>query len=270
MEVVLEKIEVQREMNQESFTLNLLSIKNEKRAKKLQKSSIKQVILKFRFYSPPHFHSKIQFINTLRRHMKLYYSPGVCSLSPHIVALEAGLNISIEKVDLKTKKTESGLNFSNLSEKGYVPHLVLDNGEALTEGVAMVQYLADLSPNSNLLPKAGSFERVRVQEWLNYIATEVHKSHSPLFNPATGPMAAEVYMEKLKKAYTFISGKLEGKKFLMGDQFTVADAYLFTVLGWASHIKLDLGAWPLIVEYKARVAARPKVKEAMLAEGLLK
>lgn len=201
--------------------------------------------------------------------MKLYYTPGVCSLSPHIVLSEAGFDYELEKVDLKTKKTESGADYNTIAEKSSVPLLVLDNGEKLSEGVAIVQYLADLKPEANLAPKNGTFERVRLQEWLNYISTELHKSHGPLFNPAAGPQAAEFFTAKIKKAYDYVSEKLKGKQYLTGDQFTIADAYLFTVINWHNFVKIDLSPWPVLVEYQKRVAARPNVQKALKAEGLL-
>lgn len=200
--------------------------------------------------------------------MKLYYSTGACSLSPHITLREAGIPFQLEKVDLKTKKTQSGEDFTAISSKGYVPHLILENGEHLTEGVAMIQYLADQNPESSLAPRNGTMERVRLQEWLNYIATEVHKAHFPLFHPDTGTAAADVYTSKLKKAYDYLTISLMNKNYLMGDNFTIADAYLFTVLNWAGFVKIDLGPWPVLTAYLQRVSERPKVKEALKAEGL--
>jgi glutathione S-transferase len=202
--------------------------------------------------------------------MKLYYSPGACSLSPHIVALEAGIPLALEKVDLKAKTTASGKDYTAIAEKGAVPALELDNGQLLTEGVAIVQYLADLKPEANLAPKNGTFERVRLQETLNYISTEMHKGIGILFRgEALGPQAVEAFKGMLPKKFDYLSKQLAGKQYLTGDQFTVADAYLFTVLNWASMVKVDLAPWPALVAYQARVAARPAVKEAMKAEGLL-
>ena len=202
--------------------------------------------------------------------MKLYYTPGVCSLSPHIVLCEAGYDYTLEKVDLKTKKTETGQNFNDINTKSAVPFLELDNGETLTEGVAIVQYLADTKPETNLAPANGTFERVRLQEWLNYISTEVHKTHFPLFyKEQTGDQAAGVFLEKLKKAYSYVSAQLDGKQYLMGDQFTVADAYMFTVINWSTFLDIDLSPWPVLVEYQSRVSARPGVQKALIAEGLL-
>jgi glutathione S-transferase len=203
--------------------------------------------------------------------MKLYYTPSVCSLAPHIVLREAGYEFELEKVNLKTKKTESGEDFSAINDKSSVPFLVLDSGETLTEGVAIVQYLADQKPETNLAPSNGTMERVHLQEWLSYISTEIHKTHWPLFyTNQVGEQASQVYLEKLKKAYDYVSNALKDKQYLMGDRFTVADAYMYTVLNWHKFIKIDMSPWPVLVEYQQRVAARPKVQEALRAEGLLK
>ncbi|MGH7840754.1 MAG: glutathione transferase GstA [Candidatus Binataceae bacterium] len=201
--------------------------------------------------------------------MKLFYSPGACSLSPHIVLKEAGINCELEQVDLKTKKTKGGADFNAINPKGYVPTLVLDNGKTLTEGPAIVQYLADLKPASGLAPAAGTFERYRLQEALNFISTELHKGFSPLFNPATPD-------ETRKSAVAAVSGRFaaidrdlgKGGPFLLGSQFTVADAYLFVMTTWTSYVKIDLGQWPNVKAYSGRVAARPKVQEALKEEGL--
>lgn len=202
--------------------------------------------------------------------MKLYYTPGACSLSPHIILQEAGYkNYELIKVDLKTKKTQYGEDYNNIAEKSAVPLLVLDNGEVLSEGVAIIQYLSDERPQANLAPKNGTFERIRLQEWLNYIATELHKGHYPLFHPEAGSTAKEIYLDKLKKSYNYVSDKLKNKKYIFGDEFTIADAYLFTVLSWHKYINLDLEQWPVLAEYKKRVESRPKVQEALKAEGLL-
>ena len=203
--------------------------------------------------------------------MKLYYTPGVCSLAPHIVLREAGYEFELEKVNLKTKKTEFGEDFSVLNDKSSVPFLVLDNGETLTEGAAILQYLADQKPETNLAPTNGTMERVHLQEWLSYISTEVHKTHWPLFyTDQVGEQASQVYLKKLKKAYGYVSNALQGKQYLMGDRFTVADAYMYTVLNWHNFIKVDMSPWPVLVEYQKLVAARPKVQEALKAEGLIK
>jgi glutathione S-transferase len=203
--------------------------------------------------------------------MKLYYAPGVCSLAPHIVLREADYEFELEKVNLKTKKTEFGEDFSVLNDKSSVPFLVLDSGETLTEGVAILQYLADQKPETNLAPVNGTMERVHLQEWLSYISTEVHKTHWPLFyTDQVGEQASQVYLQKLKKAYDYVSNALQGKQYLMGDRFTVADAYMYTVLNWHNFIKVDMSPWPVLMEYQKRVAARPKVHEALKAEGLIR
>ena len=202
--------------------------------------------------------------------MKLYYSPGACSLSPHIVLAEAGLPYTLERVDLKTKKTETGADFFAINPAGYVPTLVLDNGEVLTEGPAIVQYLADQAPASKLAPPAGSFERVRLQEVLNYISTELHKSFSPLFNPAA-PEEWKTFMRgQIVRRLEPMEKRVAGGGCLMGG-FSVADAYLFTILGWTRLVGIDLKAErPALAEYQARIKARPGVEKAMREEGLIK
>jgi glutathione S-transferase len=202
--------------------------------------------------------------------MKLYYSPGACSLSPHIVLLETGLPFTTEKTDLKTKKTEKGVDFLTVNSKGAVPTLVLDDGSVLTEGPAIVQYIADQKPDSGLAPRAGTLERYRLMEILNYLSSEVHKSFGPLFNPAATPDAKTAAQDALGKKFDWLSGQLGAKKFLLGDNFTVADAYLFTMLGWTRHVGVELGKWPVLAAYEGRVGHRPKVQEALKAEGLIK
>ncbi len=199
--------------------------------------------------------------------MKLYYSPGACSLSPHIVLCEAGLGHELVKVDLKTKKTEHGDDFNAINPKGYVPTLVTDDGEVLTEGPAIVQYLADLAPASGLAPAAGSMARVRLQEWLNFISTEIHKGFSPLFRNAPAEWQ-EVVRSNLANRFNQLAATLEKQPWLMGEQFSVADAYLFTVLNWSKWVKFDLTPWPALGAYQARVAARPGVQKALKKEGL--
>jgi glutathione S-transferase len=202
--------------------------------------------------------------------MKLYFSPGACSLSPHIVARELGIPIELEKVDGKTKRTSRDRDFLAINPKGYVPTLELDDGQILTEGPAIVQYLADRKPESRLAPANGTFERVRLQEALGYINSELHKTYSPLFNKATPPEVRAEREEYLRKRYAILEKQLEGKQYLFGDQFTVADAYLFTVTNWSRFVNLDLSAFPNLVAFQARVAQRPAVKEALAAEGLNK
>jgi glutathione S-transferase len=202
--------------------------------------------------------------------MKLFYSPGACSLSPHIVLLEAGLPFTIVKTDLRTKKTETGADYYTINTKGTVPALQLDDGRVLTEGPAVVQYLADQKAESGLAPRAGTFERYQLMEMLNYITSEVHKGYSPLFNPKISADWKASALSNLGKKFDWLSGFLGSKTFLMGTTFTVADAYLFTVLRWSEHVGVDLGKWPVIAAYRARVAERPMVQTALKAEGLTK
>ena len=202
--------------------------------------------------------------------MKLFFSPGACSLSPHIVLREAGLPFELAKVDLATKKMEDGGDYRSINPKGYVPALGLDNGEVLTEGPAITQYLADRVPEKKLAPAAGTMERYRLQEWLNFITSELHKSFGALFNPKASEDWKAAARELLDRRIGYVAAQLEGRNFLLGDTFTVADAYLFTVLNWAHWVKLDLSRWPGITDYLKRVAARPAVREALKAEGLLK
>lgn len=201
--------------------------------------------------------------------MKLFYTPGACSLSPHIVLLEAGLTFTMEKVDLKTKKTEKGSDFTTINSKGAVPALQLDDGRVLTEGSAVVQYLADQKPDLGLAPRAGSFERYQLVELLNYIASELHKGYSPLFNPSISADWKTAVLANLDKKFQWLTTYLGTKNYLMGDTFTVADAYLFTVLSWSSHVGIDLAKYHVLTAYLARVGHRPKVQEALKAEGLI-
>jgi glutathione S-transferase len=202
--------------------------------------------------------------------MQLYFAPGACSLASHITAREAGLSLDLKRADTKTKKLEDGSDYFAINSKGAVPALKLDNGQVLTEGVAIMQYLADQKPDSGLAPKNGTLERYRVQEWLNYITSEVHKGFSPLWNPTADPAVKTWALDGLKKKFDWLNTQLTGKKYLTGDNFTVADAYLFTVMNWTNFLGIDLAAWPVLKEFQARVAARPKVQEAMAAEGLTK
>lgn len=201
--------------------------------------------------------------------MKLFYATGACSLSPHIVLLEAGLPFTTERVALDTKKTDSGIDYLTINAKGAVPALQLDDGYVMTEGPAIVQYIADQKPQSGLAPPAGSRERYRLQELLNYIASEVHKTFGPLFNPAASADWKAAAHAALSQKFTWLTQYLGAKTYLMGDTFTVADAYLFTVLSWAPHVAVDLTPFPQLTAYLARIAARPKVREALKAEGLL-
>lgn len=201
--------------------------------------------------------------------MKLYFAPGVCSLSPHIVAREAGLPLTLVRVDNKNKRTESGDDYRTINPKGYVPLLELDSGVRLTEGPAIVQYLADQAPAAGLAPANGTLERYQLQEWLNFITSEVHKQFSPLFDPSMPDEAKEKFRSKLALRFDWIVAQLQGREFLMG-RFTVADAYLFTVLRWTQFTGPDLARWPALQAYMERIAARPQVQAAMKAEGLLK
>ena len=201
--------------------------------------------------------------------MKLFYTPGACSLSPHIALLEAGLPFTLSKVDLKVKKLESGEDFSHVTGKSYVPALQLDSGYVLTEGAAIVQYIADQKPAAALAPTAGTMERYKLQEWLNFIAAEIHKPMGSMFNAAQTAEWKEAVKATLSKRLDWLSAQFEGKPYLMGEKFSVADGYLFTILNWAGMVKFDMGKWPVLQQYAARVAQRPKVMEALKAEGLL-
>lgn len=202
--------------------------------------------------------------------MKLFYASGACSLSPHIVARELGIELSLQKVDLKTKTIASEGDFLAINPKGYVPALQLDDGQVLTEGPVIVQYLADLEPAKGLAPPAGTRARYHLQEWLGYINSELHKSYSPLFRPDTPAETRAERQAYLAKRYTVVEKHLAGRSFLMGDHFTVADAYLFTVTNWAGTVKFDLSPFPNLRAFQERIAARPAVKAAMRAEGLTK
>lgn len=202
--------------------------------------------------------------------MKLFYASGACSLSPHIVAREAGIDLRLQKVDTKTKTVATEGDFLTVNPKGYVPALELDNGEVLTEGPAIVQYLADLKPQSGLAPPAGTMARYRLQEMLGYINSEIHKTYSPLFRAETPAETRAERQAYLLKRYALIDKQLEGRQYLFGDTFTAADAYLFTVTSWAQHVKLDLSSFPHLLAFQQRVAARPAVQTAMKAEGLIK
>ena len=201
--------------------------------------------------------------------MKLYFAPGACSLSPHIVAREAGIPIQLQKVNTKDKSIEGGGDFWKVNPRGYVPVLELDNGERLTEGPAIVQYLADQKPESGLAPKNGTLERYRVQEWLNFLTSEVHKQFSPLFRPNTPEDYKPIAKENIGKRFDWIEQQLAGKDYVTGKQFTVADAYLFVLTNWTKPTQIDLAKWRNIAAFNKRVAARPKVKEAMQFEGLI-
>lgn len=200
--------------------------------------------------------------------MKLYYSPGACSLSPHIVLCETGLDFTIEKVNLRTKETESGRDFSAINPKGYVPALELDGGEVLTEGPAIVQYVADLVPEKKLIPPAGTLARARVQEWLNFIGTELHKNFTPLFNPASTDDIRNAAQANIARRLPIAATALDAHPYLIGDSFSVADAYLFTVLSWTGFVKVDITPWPSLAAFVESMKARPGVQAALAAEGL--
>lgn len=202
--------------------------------------------------------------------MQLYFSPGACSLASHITLREAGLPFDLKRTDTKTKKLEDGSDYFAVNSKGAVPALRLDDGQILTEGPAILQYLADQKPESRLAPKAGTLERYRLLEWLNFITSEIHKSFSPLFNPNADAKVKEYATQLLEKKFDWLEKQLAGKHYLTGETFTIADAYLFVVVNWSNFVGIDLGRWPALKEFQARVSARPKVQEALEAEGLLK
>jgi glutathione S-transferase len=202
--------------------------------------------------------------------MKLYFSPGACSLAPDIALFEAGIKFDRAKVDLRTKKIDGGADFLTVNPKGYVPTLGLDDGGVLTENVAVLQYIADQNPAAKLAPPAGTLERYRLQEWLAFINSELHKSYSPLFSPEQSEDSKTLARNHLAKRFAYVNGVLESKKFLMGEQFTVADAYLFTILRWSPHVGVDLAPFPALGSFVERVGARPHVIEALTAEGLIK
>jgi len=199
--------------------------------------------------------------------MKLYFSPEACSLSPHIVLNELGLPFTTVKVDMKTKKTAAGRDFTAINPKGYVPALELDTGEILSEGPAIVQYLADLKPEKKLAPANGTIERVRLQEWLNFITSELHKSYSSLFNPDMPEAAKAIFTDKIKQRYGYVAKTLDKQDYLLGAHFTVADAYLFVVTRWARHFDIDVKQWPSLANFMDRVGARAAVKIALNAES---
>jgi glutathione S-transferase len=201
--------------------------------------------------------------------MKLYYSPGACSLSPHIALLEAGLPHDLVKVDLRAKKLENGDDYLKVNPKGQVPALQLDSGEIVTEGPVIVQMIAD-RVGKDLAPARDSTERYKLLEWLNFITAELHKNFGPIFSPALADDAKAFFKDRVMGKFKYIDSQLGGRDYLMGKQFTVADGYLFTMLSWADRMKFDLSAMPNLLAYKARVAARPKVQEALNKEGLLK
>jgi glutathione S-transferase len=201
--------------------------------------------------------------------MKLYYSPGACSLASHIALREAGLPFEAIKVNGRTKVTAGGDDYLKVTPKGYVPALQLDDGQVLTEGTAILPYIADRNPAAQLAPAAGTLQRYRLHEWLGYINSEIHKNFGPFFAPNSTDEMKAIARQNLAKRFDFTQQQLEGRPFLLGDTFSVADAYLFTVLGWTRHVGIDLGQWPVLQAYHARIGARPTVVAAMQAEGLI-
>ena len=202
--------------------------------------------------------------------MKLYYSPGACSLSPHIALSEAGLPFELVKVDLRAKTTEAGDDYTKVNPKGSVPALALDDGSVLTEGPAIVQMIADKAADKKLAPANGSTERYRLQEWLNFISTDLHKSFGPLFAPNLSDDTKQFFKDRIAKYFAYADKQLAGKDYLLGSQFSVADGYLFVMLSWAERMKIDTSAYPNLNAYKARVGARPAVQAALVKEGLMK
>ncbi|KAB2913729.1 MAG: glutathione transferase GstA [Hyphomicrobiaceae bacterium] len=202
--------------------------------------------------------------------MKLYFSPGACSLSPHIVLLEAGLPFEKVKADTKTKVMDGGGDYRTVNPLGYVPLLELDDGTRITEGPSIVQYIADKVPAKNLAPPSGTLERTRLQSWLNFVTSELHKGFSPLFNPSMPEEAKKIFRERLATRFAHLDKHLAGNDYLMGTDFSVADAYLFVVSNWASRVDVDLSPYANVLAYRKRVGARPAVQAAMKAEGLIK
>lgn len=202
--------------------------------------------------------------------MKLYYSPGACSLSPHIALEESDLPYEAIAAPTKTHQLPDGTDYYSINPLGYVPLLVLNDGRQLREGPAIVQYIADQVPGKKLAPANGTFERAKLQEWLNFIGTELHKGFGPLFSPATPAEYKSMVIAKLAERLKFTDGLLADRQFVMGDTFSVADGYLFTVINWAQPLNIDLAPYSNLVAYRARVAARPAVVRAMKAEGLIK
>jgi glutathione S-transferase len=202
--------------------------------------------------------------------MKLYYTPGACSLAPHIVAREADVAVALEKVDLSKHLTESGANFRAINPKGYVPAMMLADGSLLTEAAAIIQYLADQKPEAGLAPANGTMERYRLIEWITFISSEIHKGFGPLWNPTTPDAMKAATKERLATRFAYLDETLGQKPFLMGKTFTIADAYLFTVVNWTNFHGIDISSFKNLSAFQARVAARPKVQEALAAEGLLK
>lgn len=202
--------------------------------------------------------------------MKLYYTPGACSLAVHIAAREAGAPIALEKVDLATRKTETGADFSAINPKGYVPAVALPDGEVLTEAAALLLFVADGQPQAGLVPAPGTIERHRLHEWLTFITSEIHKGFGPLWNPTTPDAVRQATKDKLAQRFAYLDKVLASRPYLTGERFTVADGYLFTTVNWSNYHEVDLTPYANLRAFLDRVAARPKVQEALAAEGLLK
>lgn len=202
--------------------------------------------------------------------MELYFSPGACSLASHIALREAGLDFDLKKVDTKTKKLEGGGDYYAITPKGYVPALRLDDGQVLTEGTAIMPFIADQSKGAKIAPAAGTLARARLHEWLGYVNSEFHKSFGPLFNPAATDDMKKSAVENITKKLDFLEKALAGREYLLDDGYSVADGYLFTILGWTRFVKIDLSKWPTLSAYATRIGARPAVQAAMKAEGLIK
>jgi glutathione S-transferase len=202
--------------------------------------------------------------------MKLYYAPGACSLSPHIALREAGLPVTLEKVDLLAGRTESGADYAKVNPKGYVPALQFDDGTVLTEGAVIARHIADLAPHADLAPKPGSFERVRLEEIMNFIGSELHKAYTPLFLPDTSEEGRTAARVRVARKLAYVENLLaDGRDHLLGERFSVADGYLFTIVNWSDSRGVSLDAFPKLRAFMARIGARPGVREAMRAEGLI-
>lgn len=199
--------------------------------------------------------------------MKLYYMPGACSFAPHMILHEAGFKHEVEKLDRNTRKTASGEDYAAINPKGYVPALRLDDGSILTEAAVVLQYLADQKPETNLAPRFGTMERYRLMETLHFISTEIHKAFSPLFKPDISAPLREMQITQLARRFDYVEGRLRQDQYIMGNQFTIADAYLFTVMSWVKPLKVDLQRWPKIVDYLTRIEARPSVQAAKKMEA---
>lgn len=202
--------------------------------------------------------------------MRLYYSPGACSLASHIVAREAGIEIELEKVDIQTKRTQNGIDFFRINPKGSVPVLELDDGSLLTESSAIIQFLADLNPEHDLVPRNGTMARYRLQEWLGFINSDLHKSYSSLLNPVSPDTLRSERRQAFLKYYAWIEAELTTHPWLLGQSFSAADAYLFTVTNWAPYVGLEISSFSALMAYQQRVASRPHVRKALSAEGLLR